>query len=70
MAIMEFVLLDGFNCSFFSANICELTGGETTLKQKGSQVRTRSSKQVDMGFSNESAEKGLFLNIIEAQYWQ
>ncbi|KAE9458956.1 hypothetical protein C3L33_09140, partial [Rhododendron williamsianum] len=45
------------NCAFFSADVCELTGGKTTLKPTGPQFRTRSSKQIDMGFSNESAEK-------------
>ncbi|KAG5541614.1 hypothetical protein RHGRI_021444 [Rhododendron griersonianum] len=40
-----------------NADVCELTGGKTTLKPTGPQFRTRSSKQIDMGFSNESAEK-------------
>ncbi|XP_058225789.1 uncharacterized protein LOC131334672 isoform X2 [Rhododendron vialii] len=40
-----------------NADACELTGGKTTLKPTGSQFRTRSSKQIDMGFSIESAEK-------------
>ncbi|KAF7138027.1 hypothetical protein RHSIM_Rhsim07G0193800 [Rhododendron simsii] len=48
------------------ADVCELTGGKTTLKPTGSQFRTRSSKQIDMGFSNESAEKsGVILQLLK-----
>ncbi|KAF7138050.1 hypothetical protein RHSIM_Rhsim07G0193900 [Rhododendron simsii] len=46
-----------------NADVCELTGGKTTLKPTGSQFCTRSSKQIDMGFSNESAEKVFRRNL-------